>query len=87
MNSDTQLPKMTKVTLFRVLKDLNFVFAKRKRDSALIEREDIIAWRHRYLRAMRQFRRDNRMIYYLDETWINAGNTTQQVWQDSTVTC
>ena len=27
INSDTELPSMTKVTLFCVLKDLNFVFA------------------------------------------------------------
>ena len=65
--------------MHRILKDLNFIFAKRKRDSKLIERDDIIAWRPRYLRAIRNYCRLNKTIYYLDETWVNAGHTIQQV--------
>lgn len=45
----------------------------RKRRSALIDREDIILWRHRYLQKIKQYRREGRFIYYQDETWINEG--------------
>ena len=57
-------------------------FSKRKRDSKLIEREDIIAWRHRYLRTIRKYRREHKTLYYLDETWVNADHTMEKVWQD-----
>ncbi len=42
-------------------------------------------WRHRYLRAIRKHRRDQRNIIYTDETWVNSGHVRQKVWQDSTV--
>ncbi|KAK9707615.1 hypothetical protein QE152_g27727 [Popillia japonica] len=43
----------------------------------LIERQDIILWRRRYLNSIRKFRSEGRKIYYLYETWINAGHTKQ----------
>ena len=36
----------------------------------LIEDENIISWRERFLRAMQQFRKDGRAIFYTDETYI-----------------
>ncbi|XP_050065819.1 uncharacterized protein LOC126554843 [Aphis gossypii] len=34
---------------------------------------------------MKHYRAQNRPIYYLDETWINAGETHNRTWVDSTV--
>ncbi|KAH8038877.1 hypothetical protein HPB51_003899 [Rhipicephalus microplus] len=68
-----------------LVKDIGFTFAKRKRNLALIKRSDIIAWRRRYLRAIKKFRGQGRCIIYLDETWVNAGHTKEYVWQDTTV--
>ncbi|XP_042148674.1 uncharacterized protein LOC121837192 [Ixodes scapularis] len=85
VNEDDELPDLSKTTLWRFLKDIGFAFEKRKRRLALIERSDIIAWRRRYLRAIKEFRRHGRYIIYLDETWVNAGHTKQFVWQDKTV--
>ncbi|KAH8036010.1 hypothetical protein HPB51_016314 [Rhipicephalus microplus] len=72
VNEDDDLPNFTKTTLWRLMKDIGFTFAKRKLNLALIERSDIIAWR-------------SRCIIYLDETWVNAGHTKEYVWQDTTV--
>ena len=85
IREDRDFPNYSKTSVYRMLKDLNFVFSKRKRNSKLIEREDIIAWRHRYLRSIKKYRLQNRKIYYLDETWVNAGYTTEKVWQDKEV--
>ncbi|KAH8026668.1 hypothetical protein HPB51_023908 [Rhipicephalus microplus] len=85
VNEDDDLPNFTKTTLWRLMKDIGFTFAKRKRNLALIERSDIIAWRRRYLRTIKKFRGQGRCIIYLDETWVNAGHTKEYVWQDTTV--
>lgn len=63
---------MTK--LQKVLKHLKFKYTSRKRNSCLIDREDITLWRQKYLLAIRQHRMDGKFIYYQDETWLNEGN-------------
>lgn len=73
MNDDSEMPKISKDTLRKILKHLNFKFVARSRKSTLIDRNDIITWRQRYLRSICQFRREGRHIYYQDETWVNAG--------------
>ncbi|KAG0420506.1 hypothetical protein HPB47_003459 [Ixodes persulcatus] len=60
VNEDDELPDLSKTTLWRFLKDIGFTFEKRKRRLAPIERSDIIAWRRRYLRAIKEFRRQGR---------------------------
>ncbi|CAH2109240.1 unnamed protein product [Euphydryas editha] len=52
---------------------LNFKYMTRKRRTALIDRENIILWRHRYLNQIKQYRREGRSIYYRHETWMNEG--------------
>lgn len=39
----------------------------------LLEREEIIMWRRRYLKTIRKYREEGRQIFYTDETWVNAG--------------
>ncbi|XP_075742299.1 uncharacterized protein LOC142796043 [Rhipicephalus microplus] len=99
VNEDDDLPNFPKTTFLRLMKDIGFTFAKRKRNLALIERSDIIAWRRRYLRAIKKFRGQGsifdyghaktqaaaRCIIYLDETCVNAGHMKEYVWQDTTV--
>lgn len=79
VNDDTDLPNFSRSTFQRVLKLMNFKYVSRKRNSFLIERTDIVLWRRDYLRRIRQYRRENRKIYYLDETWVNAGHTRVMV--------
>jgi hypothetical protein len=56
-----------------------FRHGKPNRKSLLIERKDIITWRRRYLRAIKKIRQERRPIFYLDETWLNAGHTKQKI--------
>ncbi|KAH6921227.1 hypothetical protein HPB50_027786 [Hyalomma asiaticum] len=85
VNEDDDLENLSKTTLWRLMKDIGFTFGKRKRNLALIERGDIIAWRRRCLRAIKEFRKQGRSIINLDETWVNAGHTKECVWQDKTL--
>ncbi|KAL4090213.1 hypothetical protein QTP88_025112 [Uroleucon formosanum] len=75
----------SRTNLYRVLKSLNFVYSKRGRNSALIERNDIVIWRSKYLETIRKYRDEGRTIYYTDETWVNAGECTSKTWVDQTV--
>ncbi|KAJ4431353.1 hypothetical protein ANN_19950 [Periplaneta americana] len=44
---DTDMCKVPISTLRRILKNMGFKFTRRKKNSMLIVRDDIIAWRHR----------------------------------------
>ncbi|XP_050064347.1 uncharacterized protein LOC126553236 [Aphis gossypii] len=85
VNEDDTLPDFALTTLWRLLKSMGFQFSKRGRNSALIENDDIRAWRRRYIRDIRKYREEGRPIYYLDETWVNAGDVAIRVWCDTTV--
>ncbi|KAH6920073.1 hypothetical protein HPB50_028940 [Hyalomma asiaticum] len=84
-DTDMDMPTISTRTMQRMLNDLGFLFRKRKRNSALLKRDDIVAWRRKYLRTIREMRRQQRTIYYLDETWVNAGHTKETVWTDTKV--
>lgn len=85
INEDETLPNLKRSSFQKLLKDMQFVYFKKSRCSALIEREDIQRWRRKYLDQIRQYREQNRPIYYLDETWVNAGETHTKTWVDSTI--
>nr|CAH7733592.1 unnamed protein product [Callosobruchus chinensis] len=82
VNEDTDLPNFKRTTFYQLLKELDFRFLKRGRNSLLLEKEEIIVWRRDYLGKIRQFRDQGRKVYYLDETWVNAGHTQGKVWMD-----
>lgn len=86
INEDSTLPNFSCTSLRRILKDLNFEYTKRSRNSALIKREDIVRWRRRYLESIKHYRSQSRPRYYLDETRVIAGETTSKTWVDRTVT-
>lgn len=74
VSDDPDLPNMSKSTMRAVLKHLNFKYARRNRRSCLMDRQDLILWRARYLTKIKEYRRQEKVIYYQDETWINEGN-------------
>ena len=86
IDEDETMPAMSITTLQRLFRKIGFRFRKRSRRSLLIERNDLIEWRHRYLREIRQFRLEGRPIFYLDETWTFAGMSTPKAWLDTTIT-
>ncbi|KAF8778908.1 hypothetical protein HNY73_015588 [Argiope bruennichi] len=51
----------------------------------LMERPDIVFWRHRYLIEMRCHRKAGRPIVYIDKIWVDSNLTFKKCWQDDTV--
>jgi hypothetical protein len=78
VNEDPDLPNISSRTMRRLLNDLGFRFERRQRRSYLIEHEDIVQWRREYLVKIKRFREEGKKIFYLDETWCNAGHTTKK---------
>ncbi|CAI6362026.1 unnamed protein product [Macrosiphum euphorbiae] len=85
VNEDEDLPYYSSISLYRLLKSMDFVYVKHGRSSALIEKNEMVDWRRRYLRAIRRYRDEGRPIYYLDETWVNAGDVPYKVSCDKLV--
>ncbi|XP_029347324.1 uncharacterized protein LOC100168529 [Acyrthosiphon pisum] len=83
INDDPNLSNFSRSSLQLLLKDLNFVYTKIKRNFALIERGDIVCWRQKYLESIRYYRSHDRQIYYLDESWINVEESAKSV--DTTI--
>jgi hypothetical protein len=50
----------------------------------MIEKDDIISWRHKFLVQIKKFRNERRNIYNTDESWVNAGITVSNEWKDTT---
>ncbi|XP_060855338.1 uncharacterized protein LOC132933017 [Metopolophium dirhodum] len=86
VNEDPDLNTYKRSVLNLLIRDLNCVHVKRGRNSALIERDDIVLWRTKYIEDIRKYREQRRTIYYLDETWVNAGDCNDRIWRDNTVT-
>ena len=63
---------------------MGFSFKFRDKERLIYERSDIIAWRERYLRAIKKFRENNpdKDMVYTDETWPNQGHRTKKEWVD-----
>ncbi|XP_046145947.1 uncharacterized protein LOC123989268 [Osmia bicornis bicornis] len=87
VNLDPALPNFSRTSLYRLLKRMDFKYMVSARNNALIETENIIAWRQEYIEKIQQYRTEGRPIYYLDESWINARNVRKKLWVDTSVTC
>jgi len=85
VQDDPDLPNLSRSSFQRLLKDMQFEYTKRNRNSALTEREDLVLWRRQYISQIRRYRQEGRTIYYLDETWVNAEDCSPRVWVDTTV--
>lgn len=72
INEDQTLPNIKRSSFQKVSKDLQFEYVKNNRNSALLERGDLITWRRSYLDKIRYYRMQNRPIYHLDETWVDT---------------
>jgi len=83
--NDNSLPHISQTNLYHLLKLLDFEYCSRSRNSALIEKDEIVLWRRQYLEDLYKYRSEGRHVYYLDETWVNAGETTNKTWIDKTI--
>lgn len=71
-----------RTTLFLLLKRMGFKYHKRDDKLFFYERRDIIEQRHSYLRKIREYRKEERPIVYLDETWANSNTAPERLWVD-----
>lgn len=82
IEADETFPRISRHLLRSTLRCMNFRYLKRSRNSALLEKDEIVLWRRKYLKRIREYREEGRKIYYTDETWVNEGHTVGKVWQD-----
>jgi len=75
----------SKMSVKRILHNLNFKYRKCNDGRRfLMERNDIVACRIKFLRKMYGLRQNNdtRLVVYLDETWVNQNHTQGYIWQN-----
>ena len=76
-------PDMGRTTFWKILRSIGFRYVKTEGNTKLMmERNEIVAWRGRYLRQIRSAREAGKPIVYLDETWVNAHHTVSRKWYD-----
>jgi transposase len=71
--------------MWRILKSINFKYKKCNDGRRfLMERNDIVAMRVKFLRTIVNLRKNNdtRPVIYLDETWVNQNYTKGYIWQN-----
>jgi len=75
--------KWSRSTLHKAMKDLglNFTRGPNHYDVAR-EKRSIVKQRENSIKKMREYRADERTIFYTDETWANKNMTTGRIWTD-----
>ncbi|XP_074648979.1 uncharacterized protein LOC141904300 [Tubulanus polymorphus] len=82
---DDDIPKISRATSHRILRDIGFKFKKRERNCLLIEKDEIVSWRYKYLREIKKLRAQGSTIFYLDETWLNVGSVPDRILVDMNI--
>ncbi|XP_026813621.1 uncharacterized protein LOC113554117 [Rhopalosiphum maidis] len=86
VKNDPDLPNISRTSFQRLLKDMQFEYSKTSSiNSALIERDDLVLCRRKYISTLRRYRQEGRTIYYLGETWVNVKDRSSKVWVDKSV--
>lgn len=84
INRDLNL-SLGSTSLRVVIRALGFRWRKTKDNRQLLmEREDVVSKRIRYLRSIRKYRSEHRKIFYMDETYIHLTHTKKNAWSDDT---
>ncbi|XP_017881575.1 uncharacterized protein LOC108625801 [Ceratina calcarata] len=68
VNNNADLPTFSESSLYRLLKRMDFKFITCARNSALIEKDHVVAWRQNYIQQIQAYRAQGRPIYYVGET-------------------
>lgn len=86
MKSETEF-QGSKETLRKIIIDMGYKYKKCESNrKVLMERQDIVAWRARYLRSqMHNDSRgdDKRPVVFLDESYVHKNYTVSKCWQSS----
>nr|XP_012143884.1 PREDICTED: uncharacterized protein LOC105662865 [Megachile rotundata] len=69
-------------SLYRLLKNMGYKWRKSNNiRKILIEKPNIVMWRGKYLKAIDYYRRQNKNIVYIDETWVDNTLCFGKCWQ------
>lgn len=77
---DSELLSVSTATMHRTLKKLGFQYRKWSQNALPIEAPHIVQSHCRYLHQIAELWCQCRPIFYTDETWVNTGHTSRQVW-------
>ncbi|XP_046671567.1 uncharacterized protein LOC124361550 [Homalodisca vitripennis] len=80
---DADLFNGCKSSLSLVLKQLGFKYKSVGKRKVLLERPDVVAWRCRFLRQMKNLNLDE--VVWIDETWVNTNHSQTNAWTDDSV--
>ena len=75
VNDVTDLPTFKRTTFYHFLKELHFTYSQKRRGSILIDKNEKIMRRRKYLRQIKSLREEGHKIYCIDEIWLNEGYT------------
>ena len=65
------------------MKDLRFSFSRGPNHYIVAcEKRSIVKQRENFIKKMREYRADERIIFYTDETWANTNMTPGRIWTD-----
>ena len=67
-------------TFWKCLFKMGFVQKAIKNETHIREKESVILQRHRYLQLLLRYRREERLFYWQDESWINKNLTEPKEW-------
>ncbi|XP_060839131.1 uncharacterized protein LOC132920631 [Rhopalosiphum padi] len=80
IKNDPDLPNISRTSFQRLLNDMQFEYSKTSSiNSALIERDDLVLCRRKYISTIRRYRQEGRTIYYLGETWVNVKESSSKM--------
>lgn len=85
VSADGCLPPISRTNLFHLLKEMDFHYTKRGRNSALVEKNKTVLWRRQYLENIKKYRDEGRHVYFLDETWVSPSDCTTRTWIDNKI--
>lgn len=69
---DEVLCTLKQTSMYRILKALKFSFTGKSINCILMDKLTI--WRHKYLKDLKNYRKEGRKIYYLGEMWYDVNN-------------
>jgi hypothetical protein len=71
----------SETTLREIIRQMGFTWKKSQNKWViLVERQDILNWRSRYITTISRMRHDGKRIFYL-ESWVNSNMTFNRCWQ------
>lgn len=89
VNADMDYPRIacSRETLRKFIIENGFNFKIIDKRQAIMETERLQRWRLDYLSKIDNFRKENRPIFYLDETWFDTHDTIKKGWVDDSSKC